>query len=382
LVHFYSAPSAIGLIIGTGSIGDHLSTNINEINTYISRDGGLTWLEAIKGTSIYEIGDHGGIIIMAPYGVPTQIVYYTTDFGQTVRTFQFTTSDVYIWNIITEPTSTASTFIILTEDDQIFGLNFDVFPRQCDPNVDYELWSPSNGRTKLGQVDCLQGRHVVYQRRNSSAMCFNPKVGEDIVSVTNCPCIEDDYECDFGFERQNGDPTQPCVQNLADQQITYPPAICPGKYWKTRGYRLEADNSCEGGVDHSPSGPYDCPSSFSEVTKSQGWIAAAVIIPLVVVIIVAGCVAMRNEKLREKIPILKTLASWKVGYFGVHQPVEHYEDDGNEFTVGIEQTPEKMDHPHEDEIEDLSEPPKAQPKQLEPKNLLDTSDNDNFNPRV
>jgi len=31
----------------------------------MSRDGGLTWNEIAKGSHIYEISDHGGLIVMA-----------------------------------------------------------------------------------------------------------------------------------------------------------------------------------------------------------------------------------------------------------------------------------------------------------------------------
>jgi hypothetical protein len=31
----------------------------------MSRDGGLTWSEIRKGSHIYEISDHGGLILMA-----------------------------------------------------------------------------------------------------------------------------------------------------------------------------------------------------------------------------------------------------------------------------------------------------------------------------
>jgi hypothetical protein len=31
----------------------------------MSRDGGLTWFEIAKGSHIYEIGDHGGVIVLA-----------------------------------------------------------------------------------------------------------------------------------------------------------------------------------------------------------------------------------------------------------------------------------------------------------------------------
>ena len=35
------------------------------MNTYLSRDGGLTWAEVKKGPYVYEFGDHGGLIVMA-----------------------------------------------------------------------------------------------------------------------------------------------------------------------------------------------------------------------------------------------------------------------------------------------------------------------------
>ena len=61
---FYSAENGIGLILGTGNVGDYLSTRQDEVNTYLSRDGGLKWFEIRKGSHIYEIGDHGGLIVL------------------------------------------------------------------------------------------------------------------------------------------------------------------------------------------------------------------------------------------------------------------------------------------------------------------------------
>lgn len=61
----YSTRNAAGLIMGTGNVGDYLSSRHDEINTYLSRDGGLTWFEVAKHSHIYEIGDHGGLIVMA-----------------------------------------------------------------------------------------------------------------------------------------------------------------------------------------------------------------------------------------------------------------------------------------------------------------------------
>lgn len=62
----YSQDSAVGLIIGVGNLGKKLyKVNSDRINTYMSRDGGLTWSEVKKGSHIYEFGDHGALIVMA-----------------------------------------------------------------------------------------------------------------------------------------------------------------------------------------------------------------------------------------------------------------------------------------------------------------------------
>jgi len=68
----YSQESAVGIIMGVGNIGQYLENRKEDrINTYLSRDGGLNWEEVKKGPYIYEFGDHGAIIIMAPKNKPT-----------------------------------------------------------------------------------------------------------------------------------------------------------------------------------------------------------------------------------------------------------------------------------------------------------------------
>lgn len=63
----YSQESAIGLILAVGNVGKNLNRfNADKLNTYLSRDGGLNWIEVKKGPYIYEYGDHGGLIVMAP----------------------------------------------------------------------------------------------------------------------------------------------------------------------------------------------------------------------------------------------------------------------------------------------------------------------------
>lgn len=62
---FYSTESSVGIIMGTGNLGKYLALKEDQANTYLSRDGGLTWFEVKKGSHIYEIADHGGLILLA-----------------------------------------------------------------------------------------------------------------------------------------------------------------------------------------------------------------------------------------------------------------------------------------------------------------------------
>jgi Sortilin, neurotensin receptor 3, len=53
--------------MAVGNIGKQLERfKVDRMNTYLSRDGGLNWQEVKKGSHIYEVGDHGGLIVMAP----------------------------------------------------------------------------------------------------------------------------------------------------------------------------------------------------------------------------------------------------------------------------------------------------------------------------
>lgn len=80
----YSQDSAVGVMMGVGNVGRKLqSHNIDKVSTYLSRDGGLTWAEVMRGSHIYEIGDHGGLIVMAPNLESTTEVVYSFNEGKT-----------------------------------------------------------------------------------------------------------------------------------------------------------------------------------------------------------------------------------------------------------------------------------------------------------
>lgn len=59
----YAPKKAVGHILATGNVGAHLSNK--NVNTYLSNDGGHTFKELAKGSYIYDISDHGNIILLA-----------------------------------------------------------------------------------------------------------------------------------------------------------------------------------------------------------------------------------------------------------------------------------------------------------------------------
>lgn len=104
---FYSSENAVGIILGTGNVGSHLANRPDEVNTYMSRDGGLTWQEIRKGSHIYEIGDHGGLLVMAPDQMATRNILFSWNEGLTWEEMNISDTPIEITNIIIEPTNTA-----------------------------------------------------------------------------------------------------------------------------------------------------------------------------------------------------------------------------------------------------------------------------------
>ena len=59
----------------------------------------------MKGPYIYELGDHGGLIVMAKNMEPTQEIIYSFNEGKTWHTMDISDDLIDITNIIIEPQS-------------------------------------------------------------------------------------------------------------------------------------------------------------------------------------------------------------------------------------------------------------------------------------
>ena len=272
----YSNENAVGLIIGTGNVGDNLGQDLSEANTYLSRDGGWNWREIHQGSRLYEFADHGGIILTADNIQDTRSIAYTTDEGLTFNECDFTTgSPVDITNIIARPTYKGQSFILHGKRQNSTGqttgylIHVDmngIFPRSCNQN-DYEKWCPTDDITS--GATCLLGQAKCFDRRKQNANCLNSEAHEVVVSTTTCLCSTNDFECDECWIKsglKGGCEPDPSCPNP-----TKKPEPCVGTYMAASGYRLNAATQCDinGGVDLSKPKETACEEVTSGTTSDD-----------------------------------------------------------------------------------------------------------------
>jgi hypothetical protein len=213
----YSSPSAVGLMLAVGNVGEELAP-YTDSDIFLTRDGGFTWEEIHKDAHMWEFGDSGSIIVIVNDEEATDHVLYTLDEGLTWQSHSFGTT-LRVQTIQTVPDDTSRRFLLIgfrmnePEKSVLVHLDFSaITQQQCrrdcldiigfclhagklsfdDPNHDdFELWSPSEGRDET----CLFGRQTKYRRRIRDRNCYiGEKVDQPKPVVRNCTCSASDFE--------------------------------------------------------------------------------------------------------------------------------------------------------------------------------------------
>lgn len=199
----FSSASAIGMMVGVGNVGDHL-TNLDEGDTFITTDGGITWRCAKKGQHRWEYGDSGSLIVLVPEKQPSKIGYYSIDEGNSWKDFTFSDEDMEIEDISTVPSDTSKRFLLWGKDAKsgtsaTVSLDFSgLRNREChldegsEESEDYYLWTPKHPQQK---GNCLFGHVEQYHRKKPTADCWNNWPEPHIHSISdNCSCTRADFE--------------------------------------------------------------------------------------------------------------------------------------------------------------------------------------------
>ncbi|KAK4046163.1 vacuolar protein sorting/targeting protein PEP1 [Microbotryomycetes sp. JL201] len=262
----FSSPSATGLMIAVGNVGESL-VPYKDSDTFLTRDGGFTWEEVHKDAHMWEYGDQGSILVLVNDEEPTDRVSFTLNEGLTWQDYTFG-ERIRVRSIVTVPTDTSRKFILFgvypDKPDSSVAVHLDfssITNVKCkldlsNPNDDdFELWSPSENR----EEPCLFGKQVLYHRRIRDRNCF---IGERLPEyhkiVKYCPCTEEDFECEFNYKRNARgecvlvDGAQPLE---ADQTCKW-----NQDFWYDRtAYRKVPHSECKGGLELDKGYAHACP---------------------------------------------------------------------------------------------------------------------------
>ncbi|KKK22888.1 hypothetical protein P175DRAFT_0448026 [Aspergillus ochraceoroseus IBT 24754] len=297
----FSSGSAIGLMMGLGNVGPHL-TREDAADIFMTRDGGITWISVKKGRWVYEYGDAGSIIVIAPESKPTKSLYYTTDEGDSWQEYEFSEVELEVLDISTVQSDTSKNFLLWCRkpgsEKELTTVNVDfsgLYATSCEfesdgrVGKDYELWEPKH---PFQDDNCLFGHVEQYRRKKPTSKCWNNWRGPRLHSIgSNCTCSRQDYECDYNFEPQS-DGSCALVPGLEKQDAA---AYCKAnpdaiEYWEKTGYRRIPQTTCQGGknLDHLERKP--CPGKHEEFDKKHGISGVGLFFAIVTPITVAVAV--------------------------------------------------------------------------------------------
>ncbi|GAA5912886.1 vacuolar protein sorting/targeting protein 10 [Sporobolomyces salmoneus] len=264
----YSSPSAVGLMLAVGNVGEHLLP-YTDSDTFLTRDGGFTWEEVHKDAHVWEYGDQGSILLLANDEDATDHATYSLNEGLSWQDYNFG-ERIRVKSIVTVPMDTSRKFILFgTAPDRpeatvAIHLDFSsVTNVKCKLDLahpdrdDFELWTPSESRDE----PCLFGMQTYYHRRVRDRSCF---VGERLPQPAkiekHCPCSRQDFECEFNYrlDDKNECVLVPGARPLeADQTCTW-----DQPFWYDRTpYRKIPHSQCEGGLALDRGSAHVCPGN-------------------------------------------------------------------------------------------------------------------------
>ncbi|KAL2869409.1 vacuolar protein sorting/targeting protein 10 [Aspergillus lucknowensis] len=294
----FSSGSAIGLMLGVGNVGGHL-TSKDEADTFMTQDGGISWKPVKKGRYMWEYGDSGSVIVIVPEQKSTKVLHYSTDEGESWQDYTFSEEEMEISDISTVPSDTSRSFILwgtrlgkLASVNVDFGGLYDrdcVFDKDGEVSDDYYLWNPAH---PFQEDNCLFGHVEQYRRKKLSAACWNNWRGPHLHSIQrNCSCTNADYECDYNYERQS-DGSCALVPGL---QPANPIAYCAAnpdaiEYYENTGYRRIPQTTCEGGKNLDHLVPRPCPGKEEAFDEKHGISGIGLFFAIVTPIAAAGAI--------------------------------------------------------------------------------------------
>ncbi|XP_031169406.1 sortilin [Sander lucioperca] len=251
-----SEPTAIGLVIAHGTVGDSLSSSQHP-DVFVSSDGGYNWRGTLRGPHHYSILDSGGLIVAVEAQREGQVktIKFSTDEGQCWKSYNFTVQPFFFAGLASEPGTKAMNVSVWgfrpEEDGQPMWVAVTIdfqslITRECN-DQDYEEWlAHATDGGDLERQGCLLGVRETYRRLKKQSLCRNGRGFVVSKKQSPCLCTREDYLCDYGYYRHVN--TSECLRqhNAANKTLE----LCLNgeeDELLTAGYRKVPSDRCEGG---------------------------------------------------------------------------------------------------------------------------------------
>uniref|UniRef100_A0A3B5Q8L2 Sortilin-like n=1 Tax=Xiphophorus maculatus TaxID=8083 RepID=A0A3B5Q8L2_XIPMA len=251
-----SEPTAIGLVIAHGSVGDSLSSSQHP-DVFVSSDGGYNWIGTLKGPHHYSILDSGGLIVAVEVHREGQVktIKFSTDEGQCWKSYNFTEQPFFFAGLASEPGTKAMNVSVWgfrpEEDGQPMWVAVTIdfqslITRECNKK-DYEEWlAHSTDKRNSERNGCVLGMKETYRRLKKQSVCRNGRNFVVTKKQIPCPCTREDYLCDYGYYRHVN--TSECVRQPNTPNKTFEMCLNGEEdELLTAGYRKVPSDKCQGG---------------------------------------------------------------------------------------------------------------------------------------
>ncbi|XP_072233286.1 sortilin [Leuresthes tenuis] len=251
-----SEPTAIGLVIAHGTVGDSLSSSQHP-DVFVSSDGGYNWRGTLRGPHHYSILDSGGLIVAVEshHGGQVKTIKFSTDEGQCWKSYNFTEQPFFFAGLASEPGTKAMNVSVWgfrpEEDGQPMWVAVTIdfqslITRECN-RWDYEEWLAHSTEGASERNGCVLGVKETYRRLKKKSVCRNGR--NFVVSKEQSPCLctREDFLCDYGYYRQLN--TSECVRQPSAANKTLEMCLNGEEdELLTTGYRKVPSDRCEGGI--------------------------------------------------------------------------------------------------------------------------------------
>uniref|UniRef100_A0A3Q1GJT0 Si:dkey-159a18.1 n=1 Tax=Acanthochromis polyacanthus TaxID=80966 RepID=A0A3Q1GJT0_9TELE len=249
-----SEPTAIGLVIAHGTVGDSLSSSQHP-DVFVSSDGGYNWRGTLRGPHHYSILDSGGLIVAVEAQREGQVkTIFSTDEGQCWKSYNFTEQPFFFAGLACEPGTKAMNVSVWgfrpEEDGQPMWVAVTIdfqslITRENDQ--DYEEWlAHSAAGENSKRKGCVLGVKETYRRLKRQSVCRNGRSFVVSKKQRSCLCTREDY-LDYGYYRHVN--TSECVRQPNAANKTLEMCLNGEEDELLTAYRKVPSDRCEGGYN-------------------------------------------------------------------------------------------------------------------------------------